>query len=181
MASSLDYELVVSSNKSPEYVRVAANRRFGIRIPIQILQQVTKMCADTPSCEIGGLLVGRYTEDQVYAMVLEAWSAPSDSITGPSWFIRGIKGLNVKLALWWKRENGYYLGEWHYHPRGKAVPSSTDKAQMQRISASQQYACPEPILLIIGGSAEAFEIRSFVFPRNDKFIELGVESSFTCL
>jgi proteasome lid subunit RPN8/RPN11 len=70
--------------------------------------------------------------------------------------------------------DNYYLGEWHYHPRGSAEPSEIDIAQMINISKSHSWQCPEPLLIIIAKNNEFndFTYRSFVFPRNNKLIEL---------
>jgi len=44
-----------------------------------------------------------------------------------------------------------YLGDWHSHPRGRAVPSPTDLGVLARISLTASARCPEPLLLLIAG------------------------------
>jgi len=44
------------------------------------------------------------------------------------------------------------LGEWHFHPEASSILSEQDLQQMQQIAASDLYSCPEPLLLIIGGT-----------------------------
>ena len=108
------------------------------------------------------------------AEVAEALSAPADSESGPNWFFRGIAGVNAKLRSRWGSRCGYYLGEWHYHPAGEAAPSRTDRIQISSIAKSEKYACPEPVLIVIGGTPRRFGIRSYVFPADEGCHE------FTC-
>ena len=177
MAGSPGYAQPFFPDDAMEYVAATPDRRFGIRIPRRLLHQVQGWCANTPGRETGGLLVGRYTDDHTFAVVTEVLPAPIDSRAGPTWFIRGVEGLTSELGRRWKLGQGYYLGEWHYHPGGKATPSSRDIDQMRSISASEQYACPEPVLLIVGGVLGAFEARPYVFPANSEFTELFVDGS----
>ncbi len=180
MAGSPDCERCMPPDKPLEYVGETEDRQFGIRIPARIIQQITDWCENNPSRETGGLLVRRYTEELRTAVVTEALPTPVDSQFGPTWFVRGIRGLNAKLQRRWKSGRGYYLGEWHYHPTGDATPSRVDNAQMRSISASKQYACPEPILLIVGGTSSAFEVRSYVFPTGHEFVRLYADGPVSC-
>ena len=170
MASSPDCVWRIANRGRSDYIGLTADRRFGMRVPVEILRQVTNWCEQASACETGGLLIGRYTEDHTFAEVTEALPAPVDSKSGPTWLVRGIKGLNAKLRRRWKAGREYYLGEWHYHPAGVAAPSGTDIAQMRLIAASGRYACPEPVLLIVGGTPGAFEMRCFVFPADHECI-----------
>jgi len=85
--------------------------------------------------------------------------------------VRGVKGLETLLKRFWSK-NEYYLGEWHYHPNASASPSMQDISQMKEISRSIHYQCPEPVLLIIGGDYNEYEIRVFVSVKNYKLIKL---------
>ena len=154
-----------------QYIRRTENSQFGIRIPLTVLRRVIGWCEESEGRETGGLLVGRYAEGQRVAVVTEALPAPSDSKRGQTWFVRGIRALNAKLKWRWNSGRGYYLGEWHFHPGGAPVPSGPDCAQMRSISESASYSCPEPILLIIGGTTPDFDVRSYVFPRGREFIQ----------
>ena len=154
-----------------EYIGKTGNSQFGIRIPLSELRQVIGWCKDSEANETGGLLIGRYAEGQRVAVVTEALPAPVDSKAGPNWFVRGIRALNAKLKWRWNSGRGYYLGEWHFHPGGAPIPSNPDCTQMRSISESAGYSCPEPVLLIIGGTTSAFEVRSYVFQRGQECIE----------
>jgi len=104
--------------------------------------------------ETGGIILGRYSDDLKYAEILRVLGPTSDSASGGSWFIRGIRGLNRLLRTLWMLRKDYYLGEWHYHPNASPKPSLIDIAQMKVIARSESYNCPEPILIIIGGDPQ---------------------------
>jgi hypothetical protein len=88
-------------------------------------------------------------------------------------FKRGTKGLRKKFESLWKKNGEFYLGEWHFHPKGDPTPSATDKAGMQGIADSGKYKCPEPISIIVGGSfPDNWEVRAYVYRRKKPLIEL---------
>lgn len=41
-----------------------------------------------------------------------------------------------------------YLGEWHTHPGGRAVPSATDERSAERIATASETDLAEPVVLI---------------------------------
>ena len=159
------------SELSAAYVLWTSDRRFGIRVNPQVSTQIASWCENSAESETGGVLIGRYVEAHRIAEVIEALPPPADSRAGRHWFFRGITGLNDRLRKMWGLGRGYYLGEWHYHPGGRAKPSGTDLAQMSSISKAEEYACPEPVLLIVGGTPRAFEIRSYVFLPEQDWLE----------
>lgn len=156
-----------------EYVGTTADGRFGIRLPTDVVAQISDCCGRARDFETGGILVGTYSEDRRTAQVTEALPAPSDSKAGPTWFLRGVKGLSAKLRRRWRSGGGYYLGEWHYHPAGTPTPSRRDTMQMRFISKSGKYQCPEPVLVIVGGTSPQLELRSYVFPRDEERLEFA--------
>ena len=148
--------------------------KFGLRIADQELSKVINICNQDNTKEIGGILVGFYTEAHNCAVVSAISGAPPDSRSGRTWFSRGVAGLQRWLNLLWLKKQHYYLGEWHLHPNGSPQPSRIDIDQMKVISATPLYRCPEPILLIISGNVRSnWEMKAFVFPQNEGFIELA--------
>ena len=131
------------------------------------------MCSAAGRMETGGVLMGRYNGELNMATVTRVCGPPSDSHSGRNTFVRGIRGLQQLIEKLW-RVNEYYLGEWHFHPGGTARPSIVDARQMRRISQSDEYNCPEPILIVVGGMPPAeWEAVAYVFPRNRESIRLG--------
>jgi integrative and conjugative element protein (TIGR02256 family) len=131
--------------------------------------EILRHCQESSPRETGGILVGRYSAAQDCALVDNVTGAPEDSQRGRTWFVRGVRGLQTKLDLLWRRNEGYYLGEWHFHPFGSPIPSSVDVEQLQKIARSRFYRCPEPVLMILGGDpANFWTIQAFLFQRGHK-------------
>lgn len=140
---------------------------FGVKIAPGALAQVLESCRRFAPEETGGILVGYYADSLDCAVVTKASERPRDSRSGKTWFVRGTAGLQGLLdGLWRGKERRYYLGEWHFHPDGSPEPSLTDKRQMAKIAGSVSYKCPEPILILAGGSASAgSDVRVYVFTK----------------
>jgi integrative and conjugative element protein (TIGR02256 family) len=152
----------------------SADRRFGLRIPPGELDRMVSFCRKAERAETGGVIAGRYSEEHDWAIVTEVTGPPADSRSGPTWFRRGVRGLQQLIERLWQRDRSYYLGEWHYHPYSSPNPSATDTRQMREIADSDSYACPEPILLILGGDpAGELRARAFVFFRGSDYAELA--------
>lgn len=142
------------------------DRRFGLRVNAELLAQLREWCAAAGRHETGGILVGHYTGSLDCAIATHVSGAPADSRHGPNWFHRGVSGLQPWLDRLWQGLRHHYLGEWHYHPGHSSVPSSTDDAQMVRIAGSRLYRRPEPVSLVIGGSADGgWSEGAYVYPR----------------
>jgi integrative and conjugative element protein (TIGR02256 family) len=142
------------------------DQTYVVQIRMEVLQLILEEKQKNINKETGGILIGRYI-DKHTAIVRHATPPPKDSQSGFDWFHRGVMGLKTLLARMWTQEDRqYYLGEWHYHPVTRVIPSQDDINQMTRISKSSCYNCPEPILLIVGlGNKPEVPSRMFVFPK----------------
>ncbi|KZZ85544.1 Mov34/MPN/PAD-1 family protein [Bacillus sp. SJS] len=149
-----------------------SNHRFKVSIPKQILSEVKKLCELAFPNETGGILIGSYSEELKCANVSEIIVAPPDSKSGPTWFLRGTNGVKRKLDRLWI-DKKYYIGEWHYHPDCSSNLSSQDIKQMINISNNENYKCPEPILVIVGGKTNLWEYSTYVFPKGKAFVHLN--------
>jgi integrative and conjugative element protein (TIGR02256 family) len=149
------------------------DNRFGLRIFASEMNLLLDFCEKSGLVETGGILIGKYTSAHDCAVVSEVTPPPLDSKRGRFWFKRGVRGLRNKLKTLWDEKSVYYLGEWHFHPEGAPDPSETDFNSLKGISESSKYNCPEPLLIIIGGSfPENWNIRVFVFLQNKSLLEL---------
>lgn len=140
--------------------------RFGVNIPLRVLSAMLSECQRRKNTETGGILVGRYDLELRMANVSIATAPPPDSAGGHAWFKRGTTGLRHLLTTLWKAGD-YYLGEWHFHPGGIPTPSRQDFEQMLAISCDPQYACPEPVLVIVGGQPRAFTHAAYVLEQGN--------------
>ena len=147
----------------------SADGKFGLSVPEDVVKELLKYCQDAEDVETGGIIIGRYSDDQVTAVVDRVTGPPPDSKHLFTRFLRGVQGLQALLnRVWSKPERQYYLGEWHYHPRPNPAPSAEDIGQMQEIAKSERYACPEPVLLIVYGQpSDRRGFSAHVFKRAD--------------
>ncbi|MCK4376199.1 MAG: Mov34/MPN/PAD-1 family protein [Candidatus Brocadiae bacterium] len=124
--------------------------------------------------EAGGVLLGYYTPDMRVAFVTEILQPKEDTRSGLGWFLRGVAGLAKVLIERWQRPNRtYYLGEWHSHPGGDTFPSGRDGESMRAIATSPKEQCPEPVLVIVGGTVQGSnEIGVWVFTRTGEMLRL---------
>lgn len=159
----------------------SSDNRFGLRVSGPSSKKLLRLCRNSSPDETGGLLLGHYSGAHDCALVTSVTEAPPDSQSGRTWFVRGVRGLQSKIDLLWRRRCDYYIGEWHFHPYGSPDPSTTDINQLRDIAHSKQYHCPEPVLLIIGGEPpKVWSARAFVFPRSQKkYIEMLTSKSQT--
>ncbi len=159
--------------KAQEMARVSADGRFGVEIEPRSLQRALVLCERAGGVETGGIIIGRYTASLDCALVTELQGPPADSKAGSTWFQRGAEGLVDYLRGLWTREGRYYLGEWHFHPGGAAHPSGQDITQMQAIARDANYRCPEPLLIIVGGTPPSrYEVAIFVAVAASNLIPL---------
>jgi len=148
------------------------DQRFGMALPERELARMVGFCKRAKGKETGGILVGSYSEKHDCALVGSVSKAPRDSQAGPTWFRRGVSGLQRWLSKLWKSKT-YYLGEWHFHPFAAPDPSGTDISEMVGVSKDDRCKCPEPVLVILGGNPAAdWQLRAFVFPRGQARVEL---------
>ena len=128
--------------------------RYTVTIDKKCLGKMLRIASLSHPAEIGGALIGRYTDDGFDAFIISATRPPGDSYSQRSTFIRGARGLaKFFLRLYDKFAFGlHYVGEWHSHPCGLPNPSGIDDESLMRISRYDKANCSEPILIIVGGS-----------------------------
>ena len=146
---------------------ISKDGKFGVRISQTCLDEMIHFCKNSAGKETGGILVGYYTTDQKWAVIKTVQGPTKDSMAEHTSFFRGIQGLNLLLSKLWRTRRQFYLGEWHYHPRTLPIASHhCDVPQMIDIANSDQYQCPEPILIILGNPViDRWDVNVYVFPR----------------
>lgn len=132
---------------------VTSDRRIGVVIDDDTQRRLLEHCIRTGRKETGGILIGRYSDLHDQAIVTDVTGPPQDSIRRRFSFVRGLIGVQRRLDRAWRHRN-FYLGEWHFHPFMAADPSDRDRTQIIDFSKDPTYACPEPILIVVGGDPE---------------------------
>lgn len=161
------------SSRSVDFSLVSADKCFGISLSDDVIAELTRYCGAAYPLETGGILLGHYNPNRDMAIIAKVSPPPSDSKSGRRWFYRGVSGLQLLIDKLWGQKN-FYLGEWHLHPDGSPTASSDDIKAISRISTTDGYHCPEPVLLIIGGAPSAgWVIQGYVSKLGKELIDLG--------
>ena len=159
--------------RMPDLEFRSEDARFRVLVPGATVRRLLHLCRASGARETGGILVGRYSATLDCAQVGAASGPPADSVRGPSWFQRGTRGLQAWLERRWASRGDHYLGEWHFHPYAAPVPSDTDLEQLGRIARADDYRCPEPLLLILGGDPTGrWSVSAHVVPRSRAVVPL---------
>lgn len=166
MKSKVDYEQFAS-------IRLwSHDGKFGLDIPAMQLDRLKYFCREAGDYEVGGILAGHYSATRDFAIVTHISGPGADSKSGKSWFDRGVKKLQEWIDGLWHSSGAYYLGEWHFHPNSMPTPSETDTKQMAKIAVDEKYNCPEPVMIIVGGTSGQWSLSAHVYPRKMKPVPL---------
>ncbi|GHF58634.1 integrative and conjugative element protein (TIGR02256 family) [Deinococcus metalli] len=151
----------------------SSDGRFGLTISGAQLRTLLRHCSTGLPNETGGILAGHYSSRRDMAHVRALLPAPEDSVAGRSTFERGTAGTRTWLDRLWRERGLYYLGEWHSHPHAPPDHSPRDQQTMRNPGLVHAYACPEPLLLIIGGDFHGeYQIAASVFHQGRPAVEL---------
>jgi integrative and conjugative element protein (TIGR02256 family) len=147
--------------------------RFSVRLDAPVIRQLLRYCRMATGDETGGVLVGRYGDGHRCAVVTRASGPGRGSEKGRASFYRAVGHLQNWLDRLWADRHTYYLGEWHFHPGSSPQPSGTDRSQMLRIARDRAYACPEPLLVIVGGDpVKTWSLSATIFTRSGDVLAL---------
>lgn len=112
--------------------------------------------------ETGGVLLGRSLEDGtriISAVINAGHNSKATSATFEPDYEWQQKALNQAFT---ENPDLEYLGDWHSHPGGRVLPSSTDVQLLTTIRAEPLAQCPNPLMLICGGR-RVWVSRAFAF------------------
>jgi integrative and conjugative element protein (TIGR02256 family) len=160
---------------NPDTVLQDGLDRYEVRISQRALRSIRAWVArndrvDDPRSETGGVLFGRRDPAAGVLWVDEASGPPPDSIASAEEFVCGTEGIekrNRKIRKQTRRATSF-VGMWHTHPGGRAIPSPRDVASMAELVSMEPL--PEVLMLICG----AQELGAYVFAREDLPKPFGV-------
>lgn len=123
--------------------------------------------SNDPLSETGGVLFGRRDFAAGVLWVDEASGPPPDSIASPAEFVCGTDGVRDRdqaTRVRTRRASGF-VGMWHTHPAGSAIPSPRDVGSMAELVSMEPL--PETLMVICGGEPTGSEIGAYVFAREE--------------
>jgi integrative and conjugative element protein (TIGR02256 family) len=123
--------------------------------------------------EVGGWVLGYWISDRSTAVITHV--TPPRSYGTP---------LGVKISgrrhrplfdQAWDHSNGHvtFLGDWHTHPGGPAVPSAKDARALRQLASNDDYGTPTPLALIVDlprwpGSSRPPHVRYWLRSNEDE-------------
>jgi integrative and conjugative element protein (TIGR02256 family) len=119
--------------------------------------------------EFGGLLIGRYLDGNTTVSV-EDILVQENAMSSRFSFERSNTDATPELEKFFRQLPSLtYVGEWHTHPDNPAIPSRQDLASMQELAKDSRVLITNPILMILGISANRFQMQAYVL-YDDKLL-----------
>ena len=116
--------------------------------------------------EFGGFLVGYYSEDFRQLNITDTILPKTFKATKYR-FERSNRGIGKKLKAFYNSiPSKIYVGEWHTHPDNSSNPSITDFVAINSIINNKATSISNPILLIIGYTAQTVDFGFYVSFKN---------------
>ena len=146
--------------------------RYEVRIAQPALRSISSWVArnervGNSRSETGGVLFGQRDQAAGVLWVDEASGPPPDSVASPEEFVcstDGVAELNAEKRARTRRSTTF-VGMWHTHPDGRALPSPRDIASMSQLVSLEPL--PEVLMLIHGTESESRELGAYVFAREE--------------
>lgn len=143
---------------------------LSILLPSKIFNEISNNISKNYPNECGGIFVGKI-DLQKQCAIIEHMKMPNEIKSTPVFFKRLAAFLNNWLNDVFISSKGelFYLGEWHSHPNGFPIPSSTDLKTLRKIAKSKTLRIETPLLLIVGYDNKSYNERFFIY-THDKLI-----------
>ena len=140
----------------PEPVARFSALGWEIAMDAGLVRRICEMRQARVPCETGGVLFGLADIPARRIHLVDASSAPPDSIEHVGSFVRGMVGVEELMDGVRQRGGGQvrYVGEWHSHPpRMSARPSAVDGRQIDWLAALLGMDAM-PALMVIAAESE---------------------------
>ena len=140
-------------------------KELGLAIEMrdQLMEQISEAGRQHYPNEYGGLLIGRYSEDN-QTVFLNDTVLPKKFKSSPVSFERGSDGMAKILEEYFKQEPPQvYVGEWHTHPNSSPSPSLIDIRAFETIVKHHNVNIKNPVMLILGLTRHSLKAAFYVF------------------
>lgn len=169
-------DVILTDANSGIEIRIAAEAMAEMRAEARRGRRVRR-----PAVETGGTLLGQIDDAVGVAWVSAATGPPPDSQLSRLHFEHGVAGVERTVEHWDRRSAGAirFIGMWHSHPFGIALPSPTDKRGMAQLVLPVKRAPYRALMVIVGGAAHTWQgwLDHGAYP--DIFAELVERSPIT--
>lgn len=115
------------------------------------------------SLETGGLLLGYGATDNDDVVVLDVIGPGPEAVHTETGFEPDQAWQEKQLASRYRATDGLhsYVGDWHTHPQGRAVPSRRDLAVMRQVSRYTDARLSNPTMVIISFDVDQGSLRAW--------------------
>ncbi len=146
-------------------------KNLNLEYSESLIEKLTKIGNNSYPNEVGGFLIGKYSED-LKTLNITDFIMPKKYTSTPISFIRNIEGL-LDLFKRFFSKGQYYVGEWHTHPNGSSDYSSTDLRAMINCAECSTVSIENPVLLILGVSKNSLIEHTFYHLKNKALYKYG--------
>lgn len=122
-----------------------------------------------PRVETGGVLFGERNDAARVVWVDEVLGPPPDSEATEAGFLCGVEGVEAanREKRHRTRDSVSFLGMWHTHPGGLAIPSDKDFEGTAKLVGTVCGASRGAVILIVGGTERAPHFGGFLLDADD--------------
>ena len=139
---------------------------YGTRVivPVSCLKKMFRYAKSYFPNECGSWLSGNYP-NQSECRITGVSKVPKDSDHDATTFRRGVVGF--------EEVGQAYVGEWHSHPCGVAIPSDVDNSTMEDNRDCKLSGCASPLMMIVSIDTRGkYEANIFMYRRDGVLVKL---------
>lgn len=141
------------------------HKQVSLIIEENLLKKISQIGIEKYPYETGGFLVGYYSDDTMTLYITD-YLIPHKQKGMSFLFERSIDGMKQVFKNLFEHQKHFYVGEWHTHPNGSSVYSSTDLNAMIEIADCKTVNITNPVLLILSISDKHVNDFSFYIYNN---------------
>lgn len=148
-----------------DHIRISAEVQAMMRCPVLA----------NPDLETGGILLGEYAAPGTAIVKFATGPGPGASKT-PSGVHFDARFLQTEQdGLMAEHRGLLFLGDWHYHPKGKGSPSRKDRRVLKELCRDADYQLEDRAFILIAHRRhEELHFRAFRLGRFRRAAEVPI-------